>query len=83
MKRLGYWAVAFLFALGVSLYLNRERLRIYFEQIDEKRQNDELMRKAEADRAKLLEERARVDSPLGMEEKAREMGLRKKGEEGL
>jgi flagellar basal body-associated protein FliL len=75
--------------LGLALviagvgYLGRSTWSLYSDQAAVKERNERRMRAAEAERAKLLDEKARLESSVGQEELARKQGYRKPNERPL
>lgn len=63
-----------------ALYLNRGTIEIYSEQKQILQDSDARMKNAEAERARLLIEKARLESPAGKEELARKLGYKQAGE---
>ena len=83
MRKLAYWVVLFVAATALGAYLAREPWQKYQEERALARKANDDMRRAEAERAELIKQRAKYKSPAGREELLRESGYTKQGEEPL
>jgi hypothetical protein len=83
MKSAAYWIVFVVVAASVGAYLAREPWGRYQEERALARRSTEEMKKAEAERAQLIKQKARYKSPAGREELLRENGYTKQGEQPL
>lgn len=80
MKKLAYWVVFVVLAVSVSAYMAREPWGKYQNERALARDAEEDMKKAEAERAELIRQKARYKSAAGREELLRESGYTKEGE---
>jgi hypothetical protein len=80
MRRFTWFLVCVAVAIGIAIYLNRETISLYREQIAKQRTAEAEMARHEDAKAKLLREKARLQSPVGREEEARKSGYRREGE---
>lgn len=80
MKKLIFVLIGAALVIGGAVYLNRGTIDIYAEQKQIQRDSDARMKAAESERARLLMEKARLESPAGKEELARKMGFKQPGE---
>lgn len=81
MKRSFGWMLALLaFAAALGAALSFKPWQAYMEQKSETEELRRNMRSLEAEKARLIEERGRAESPVGVEQLAREQGFRKPGE---
>jgi len=78
-----WWILGLAIAVGGALYLNRGTWQIYREQSAVRSRNEARMRAVEAERAKLLDQKARLETPIGQEEQARRNGYKKPDETPL
>ncbi len=83
MKKLAYWITFVVVAASVGAYVAREPWGRYQEERALARRANEEMKKAEAERAQLIEQKARYKSPAGREELLRDSGYTKQGEQPL
>jgi hypothetical protein len=83
MKSLKWFLIGVAIATLIAAYVNREALQIYSVQAAEKRHNEERLRRAEAERARLLGKRAELETSIGQEKQARERGYKRAGERPL
>ena len=83
MKRFGWSVLTVCFAVAVGLAISHEPWQEYQKMRQESHNTVEEARKIERERAALLHENARLDSPAGMEEIARERGYRPADEKPL
>lgn len=83
MKKLRWWVLGLLVALLGAAYLNKDTFSMYQEQLAIKNKNEARMKAAEEERARLLNRRTQLESPIGQEELARQQGYKKKGEKPL
>ncbi|MGI8922573.1 MAG: hypothetical protein ACR2HJ_00800 [Fimbriimonadales bacterium] len=84
MKRKSkWWILGLAIAVGGAVYLNRETWQIYRQQSAAKARNEERMQAVEAERTKLLDKKARLETAIGQEEQARISGYRKPDETPL
>lgn len=80
MKKLRWTIVAIALGATGAVFLNRETLRIYEEQTEEKARNEKRMQDAEKERSELLHKKVELEGPVGQEKLARERGYVGKGE---
>ncbi len=80
MKRMMVIVFGVAIALCIAIYLNRGTIDIFAEQKQIQKDSNERMKNAEAERARLLMEKAKIESPSGKEELARKMGYKQNGE---
>lgn len=80
MSKMLWKAFWLLLAVGFGIALSSKPWQHYQNQ--RKKMNEEIatMRKDEANYAELLTQKARLESPLGREQRARELGYRKPNE---
>lgn len=83
MKKVAFYIAFVVLAVSVGAYMAREPWGKYQEERALARRANEDMKKAEAERADLIRQRAKVKSPAGREELLRESGYVKQGEQPL
>lgn len=83
MKRVFVVLTALLIAAAAAVFFNVNTWEHLQEQRAKKSQSDARMQAAEEERARLLEEKADLESPRGREAQARREGYIKPGEEPL
>ncbi len=67
-------------AAGIAAYFCRDTFSMVRDQMTRTAKSEKKMNDAEAERAKLLTEKARMSSPAGREEAARQLGYKRPGE---
>lgn len=80
MKKATYWIVFVLLAVAVGAYMGRGPWEQYHIERAHAAQAEADMKKAEKERAELVEQKSRFRSPAGREQLARENGYVKDGE---
>lgn len=84
MSRKSTWTVIFVAAAaGLGLWLSRGPWQAYLSQKASADAATKEMVKSEADMRDLMQQKARMDSPMGRESAARERGYRLKNEQPL
>ena len=83
MRKVAFYIAFALVAVSVGAYMAREPWGRYQEERALAKRANEEMKKAEAERAELVRQRAKVKSPAGREELLRDNGYVKKGEQPL
>lgn len=83
MRKAAAVAAGLLLAFAIAAYLSRDTWTLYVDQQTKAKASEARMRAAEEERAKLMNEKARLDTPVGREEAARKLGYRKPGEHSL
>jgi hypothetical protein len=83
MRKVAFWLAFFVAAVGLGAYFAREPWQRYQHERALAREANDEMKKAEAERAELIKQRARYKSPAGREELLRESGYTKEGEQPL
>lgn len=83
MKKLIVVLSAIVLALIVAAFYNRSTWEHYRDQQRKREASDARKRAAEEERARLLEEKAELESPRGKEQQARGHGYVKEGERPL
>ncbi|HTQ11323.1 MAG TPA: hypothetical protein VMI31_14755 [Fimbriimonadaceae bacterium] len=68
-------------AAGVGLYLSRGPWLAYRQERQKSDAATNEMLKSEADKNDLIRQKAKLDTPIGREELARDLGYRKSGEQ--
>ena len=80
MKKVVYWVALLIVAVSIGAYMAREPWQRYQEERALARRANEDMKKAEAERAELIKQRAQYKSAAGREELLRDSGYTKQGE---
>lgn len=83
MNRVKWIFIGTLIAFAAAAYLNRDALRSYQQQAAAKEAAEQRLRKAELERANLLEQNGELETSIGQEKQARKSGYRKPGEKPL
>lgn len=83
MKKLALWAVFAVLAVSVGAYMAREPWGRYQHERALARDAENDMKRAEAERAELIRQKARYKSAAGREELLRESGYTKEGEQPI
>lgn len=83
MKKAAVVIIGCVIALGIAVCLNVGTLRIYQSQMSRKQESEARMRRAEEERAILLQKRSEAESAIGKEELARKQGYVRPNEEPL
>lgn len=82
-KRFAWNALFLTLAVAVGVFLSLKPWEQYREQRQETDEAVSQMKDAERERADLIRERMRYESPAGREQLARERGYRRAGEQSL
>lgn len=82
-RNYGWHALLLVLAVGVGAALSVESWRHYSAQNKRATEARDEMRLAESERARLMREQSRLQSPVGREERARERGYRRVNERPL
>lgn len=83
MKRIGWSILTIVLAVATGVAISHEPWQNFQKMRSESRQAVDEARAIERERAELLHENARLDSPAGMEEIARERGYHPPEEEPI
>lgn len=84
MARKLAWHIVFaLLAISIGVALSLRPWQLYLDQRERSQEATADMKAAERERADLIRERNRYESPVGREELARERGYHKPGERPL
>ena len=83
MRKMRWFVFGVVLVLAGVLFFNRKTWTLYRDQAAIEKRNDQRMRGAEAERAKLMDKKADLESSVGQERMAREQGYKKPKEKPL
>ncbi len=78
--KIGWRIFIIVTACATGLYLSRKPWSVFQEQRGKTNLSVQEMKAAEQERTRLLQQKTRLDSPIGKEEAVRDMGFQKVGE---